>query len=150
MSNSVTENALLQSDHRRRRWIIRIVLTSIFILLILTVAFLLLSSPTGMTTNEAVAAFAQIKLEQTLEDVERLLGKPVYANKYTHSDGGVGAMLTWQFFTPDKGNIDCFQYTFRCDENGMVHVVNSYRGVIGGWRNLLITRWLMLIRKLGL
>lgn len=150
MSNSVTENALLQSDHRRRRWTIRIVLTSIFILLILTVAFLLLSSPTGLTTNEAVAAFAQIKLEQTREDVERLLGKPVYANKYTHSDGGVGAMLTWQFFTPDKGNLDYFQCTFRCDENGMVHVVNSYRGVIGGWRNVLITRWLMLIRKLGL
>ena len=80
MSNTLTENALLKSDYRRRRWTIRIVLASIFILLILTVAFLLLSSPTGMTASEAVAAYSQIKLDKH----ERMLNG-YWENQYTQT-----------------------------------------------------------------
>ena len=151
MTLPATDAALLKNDHRRRRWIIRICLLSLLILpLSAVIAITLVSSPSGMTVDEAAAAFAQLKLQNTREDAERLLGKPVYANKYTHFDGGVGAMLTWQFFTPDKGDIDYFQCTLRSDEKGIVHVVNSSRGVIGGWKNILITRWIMLKRKMGI
>lgn len=143
-----TDAALLKNDHRRRRWMIRICLLSLLILPCLILVGFLLSSPAGMNVNQAAAIFAQFKKQDTREDAERLLGKPVYVHPHTNADGSREVLLTWQFFTFDNGINVFFEGILHCNENGIIQKVGTKTTEVTGW-SALETRWIMFLRRLG-
>src|SRR5260221_13805645 len=71
-------DAELQAHHQsRRRWIIRICLSSLFGLIFLTLPVFILLGSSNLTAEEAVQTFNQLKEEEsTREEIEHLLGLP--------------------------------------------------------------------------
>lgn len=77
MSKQFTAAELLARSHRRRRWIVRITLGSLLVLLLLALAALALTS-SSMSIEEAEAIFMRLQSEKiSTSDAELLLGKPL-------------------------------------------------------------------------
>ena len=144
MFTTSPEQAMLTRYHRRRRWVIRICLILVFMLLILAVAGFLLLSPTGMTAEEAETAFAKLPANNSRGKAERLLGKPYFEG----TENGV-TTLSWQYYTHGLQKIDVFHCTLTCDQQGNIHSSNSIKVRVEGW-DAWRWRWNKVKQRLGM
>ncbi len=147
MATTLTDATLLKNDHRRRRWIIRICLSSLFILiLVVIVGFVLLSPPTGIPFDEAVEACSLLKGAATREQVEHLLGMPcsVRTDDYGFTE------LCWEFFKLGINQDDLVYCMMKFDQKGikLIQHTDTYFRFTGWgvWGN----RWQMLKRRFGI
>lgn len=144
MSTTHSEQALLIRDHRRRRWVIRICVTLLFMIMILAVAGFVLLNPTGMTAEQAESAFAELKANNNRERAESLLGKP-----YSEDIENEVTRLSWQYYTHGLMKIDVFHCTMICDQQGKVRSSNSIKVRVEGWEAWR-WRWNKVKQRLGI
>ena len=68
-----TDAELLARHYRRRRWMIRICISLVLILLILTALGFVVLNPSGMSADEAAVAFTQLTHDDTRVRAEHFL-----------------------------------------------------------------------------
>lgn len=130
---------LTQARRRNRmRWIVRIgvAVLAVVVILFLTAAYLL--QPTTLSPEAAAAAFAQLGEKPTREEAERLLGKP------KHSGG-----WKWEFVRHNLLDSDVFECAIVWNPDGTIAYKAGVSDSVEGtavWR----WRWTLLKEKFGI
>lgn len=134
---------IVRRDRRRRRWVVRICLSLLLLLAILTAVVFVLLSSSGMTVEQADAVFAQLKSNETQEQAERLMGPP-----HRVISRGKSAIWYWFYRRQSFNCVDDVTYYADFSFDGLMSAsgtsVVSYEGKLAWLR-----RWEMLKDKLG-
>lgn len=139
------EQVLLTRDHRWRRWTIRICLSVLFMLLLLSVVGIALVSSSGITPDVAHTILTQRLTDKTTRaEVEHLIGKA--QNESTQQNGST--MLEWHFTKHSINQVDLFEYKTFCNENGTIHNSSGIRCQFDGWSAWQI-RWMLMKARFG-
>ncbi len=144
MPSTSPEQALLNQDHRRRRWAIRVSLILLLLVIILVVTTLILTSSSTLAPDEALAICATFHEKTTRTDMEHQLGKP---NKETIQDGVV--TLSWRFISQSFNEMDILDCKMSFKTDGTIDNQSSTRCQMTGW-SAWIERWELFKYRLGI
>ncbi|MFT3881211.1 MAG: hypothetical protein QM703_16300 [Gemmatales bacterium] len=140
-----SESIALADDHRRRRWMIRIVVSVLLSILILSAVSVYLVSSSSISFEEVEWICSQINENTTRNELERMLGKPWMESRQNGS-----SRLRFVFpKSTSLDQIDFYVVMMECDETGRISPDSSYFTQTNGWHAWL-ARWQLLKLKLGL
>ena len=142
-----TDADLLARHQRKRRWTIRICLSSLFILLLMVIVVSFLLVPMGMTFEEAEAIIEQLDSngKYTRADFEVFLGKP-------NAEWKVGGRLNlyWVYYKQSLNLIEYSGYEVRCFDDGRIEKWFMFTGQTANWKAAWNLRWKLLKVRLGI
>ncbi|MFT3880703.1 MAG: hypothetical protein QM703_13690 [Gemmatales bacterium] len=138
MTKPLTEAETLAHHQRRRRWIVRITLGSVLVLLLLALAGLALTS-SGMSIEEAREAYKHLRQEHaSLAQAERLFGRPLINPKYP-------ALKVWFFTESSSNSIKLYAVCKNETEEESVWM-DSENAPLTGWDAWKFRWWLFKLR----
>ena len=143
MTTPHLEAQLLARNRSRHRWIVRLSLASLLILLLLVIAGLVLTSSSGLSIEEARVQYNRLGLRTTLEHVESIFGRP--SEIVTYDDCKV---YHWVFADQSIDKIDYFVVLFLLKHEAMDGRITNPEWTVTGWDSWK-SRWRLLKGRLG-